>query len=792
MSLLLLVKIDSVWHGLPYFKDIEKIDDPLLYPIVGWSLLLAIIAVLATVAIVFIIDKRHNWVERIVNRSLTIAFILVWLIGFIVYDIGMYTGEPWSLFGNAPMAIFHAFGIFVLDSDVSAIHEPFHNSAWFMMFFSLVHFLAALVSLVFVLKHFGFNIIAAFRRRFARSPKENTYIFWGMNDATYYLAKDINNTKQARGDLNYRIVVVRTNNDTDNAVAKNGMERLFNFLSLKNKDLDRLKELDCITTDTYSNLATIETTTNEKFKPTNILREELRLKSICRFIRKTNGTVHLFFLSDNEEANILGVENLRRDNEILTFTKKGKVVFYCHARYNSAHRVIEDEHFSENVEVKVVDSSHISVELLKRNVELQPVSFVKIENDATVSSSFNSLVVGFSEVGMDAVRFLYEFGAFVKTGSTNENVVRSGFSCHVIDKEMSNLAGVFVANAPSIKPAMPFLEKDTDSDTKSSITLHQMDYRSVTFYQELKGWIGNNLNYIVICTENDELNISLAIRIFRLSIRYRQTMENLCILVRIHNDKNGHIQRIAEHYNRLWAAELHSNDKEKRTHQKTITNNEHLQMPIYLFGSDKETYTYENIISENLEREAKLYKDKYDASINAMKRQSGNREEETQNWENEHKDLMQLTDEYKGYSPTYSGVMRLRRIQSQNRENSLHLHTKQRLAYRALGDNDYSILTNHQLFRKENEITYTWKDYIKPRPSVTRVLDVLAQTEHLRWNASHEILGYQDKGNEKYKDEARLYHGCIKEWNALSDITKSFDYNVVDVSLDIIENDRNA
>ena len=70
---------------------------------------------------------------------------------------------------------------------------------------------------------------------------------------------------------------------------------------------------------------------------------------------------------------------------------------------------------------------------------------------------------------------------------------------------------------------------------------------------------------------------------------------------------------------------------------------------------------------------------------------------------------------------------------------------------------------------------------------MTRVLDVLAQTEHLRWNASHEILGYQDKGNEKYKDEARLYHGCIKEWEALSDKIKSFDYNVVDVSLDIIE-----
>ena len=788
MKNLLLTEIYEDWHGLPSYEVIFKYPaNTIISPLGIWSVLGAFVVFLTAIALIYIIDKRYKWFEKVVNRYLTFAFIAVWLFGFVVYDIGMYTGEPGSLFGNVPMAIVHAFGIFVLESDVSAIHDPFHNNAWFMSAFSLAHFLAALVSLAFVLKHFGFHIIATFRRRMTRGSKDQTFIFWGMNDATYYLAKDINNTKQAKGDLNYRIVVVRTNSDTDTVVARNGMERLFNFLSLKNKDLDRLKELDCIITNTYSNISAIETRTDGR-QTANILREELGLSSLCRIINKSKGFIHIFFLSDNEEANILGVANLREDNEIQSFAKSGKVKFYCHARYNSVHRVIEDEHFYENIEVQVVDSSHISVELLKRDVELQPVSFVKIEKDATVSSSFNSLVVGFSEVGMDVVRFLYEFGAFVKTGSTNEEVVRSEFSCQVIDKEMSNLAGVFVANAPSIKPEMPFLEKENNSNSK--ISLHQMDYRSVIFYQELEGWIRNNLNYIVICTENDEQNISLAIRIFKLSIRYRQTMEDLCILVRIHNENNGHIRKIAEHYNRLWAAELHSTDKEKRTHQKTITVDEHLHLPIYLFGMDKDTYTYDNIISEKLESEAKLYKEKYDVSINALKRLTGNKEEDYLNWGNEQDDLMQITGDFQGFSPTYSGVMRLRRIQSQNRENSLHLLTKQRLAYRALGEEDYSVLTKHVLIRKENETTYTWKDYVKPRPSVTRVLDVLAQTEHLRWNASHEILGYQNRGDERFKDEARLYHGCLKEWNALSDYVKSFDYNVVDVSLDIIDINR--
>ncbi len=66
------------------------------------------------------------------------------------------------------------------------------------------------------------------------------------------------------------------------------------------------------------------------------------------------------------------------------------------------------------------------------------------------------------------------------------------------------------------------------------------------------------------------------------------------------------------------------------------------------------------------------------------------------------------------------------------------------------------------------------------------MLDVLAMTEHLRWCASHEILGYRDQGDEEFKDEARLQHGCLKPWDELSDEKKSYDYNIVDVSLGII------
>ena len=764
-----------------------RIDDRHMFMLFLGSLMLGIVV---TCVVLYIIPKEvkkgKNY-SQLTNINLVGAFALIWLFGFIVYDVGMYTGERWSLLFNAPMAVIHAFGMFVLASDISAVHEPFHNNWIFMACYSLAHFLAAFVSLLFVIKHFGFNIYSGARLIWASyrgKPRQNTYVLWGMSDVTYYLAKSI--VKHHEKDADYRIVFVRTNHDNEEKIVRNGMERLFDFLSLKDRDIDRLQELDCLTTNTFSNLSKIAV---EENADTDVLGG-MGLKALKRIItKKSKGTVHLFFLTGDDITNIKAVANLRRDTSICQMARDGqcKLIFYCKARYNSVHRVIEDEQFHDNIEVKVVDTSHICIELLKKNPALHPVNYVDVEHDATVSSLFHSLVVGFGEVGMDAVRFLYEFGAFVKSGSTSDDVCRSDFHCDVVDKDMENISGAFVANAPAIRPAMPFVEGC--GNPEALITLHDMDCRSAAFYQKLETWI-RTLNYVVVATNNDELNISLAVRIFRLAVRYREHMEHFRILVRVYRDEDHHIGRIAEHYNRLWAAEAQSIDKGKNTHQKTVGNTEHLQVPITLFGTDETTYSYEYVISDGFERLAKRYKHFYDSSVNALKKQSGYQTEESVTWDNEYRDLMQLTDEYKGFSPTYSGLMRLRRIQTQNKANCLHIPTKRMLALRALGKEDYEVLSDHQLFRKDGETTYSWKEGAVPKEGVLRVLEVLAQTEHLRWNASHEVLGYVDEGTETDKDEARLKHGCLKKWQQLSLYYKSFDYNVVDVSLNVIDQEK--
>ena len=73
--------------------------------------------------------------------------------------------------------------------------------------------------------------------------------------------------------------------------------------------------------------------------------------------------------------------------------------------------------------------------------------------------------------------------------------------------------------------------------------------------------------------------------------------------------------------------------------------------------------------------------------------------------------------------------------------------------------------------------------YMNPqiRQVIVNVGIGLAQTEHLRWNASHQALGYQYDSSGK--DEARLLHDCLCDWEQLKDDKRSYDYNTVDVSL---------
>lgn len=772
--------------------------ESLLQDYAGWSLLSGLIVGIILVAVWL----SGNYLSKYIKiPSLKIPFAIVWIYGFLVYDIGMCTGEKISFITNAPLAILYAFKIFLFDSDISEIRNVFLNSWVFSFNFALVHFLAAVISTLFVIKHFGFYAMARFRMFMAslRSDTDETFVFWGLNDATFRLIdsidahykelNELDNIKSSdRKKLKYRIIIIRTNTDEEDAPEhKTGFARIFDFLSMSNSQLERLQLLGCYSASSFVNLADINPKYNKDDNsetiPADIIGSVLKMKSLRRLLgERTVKTIHMLFLSDNEDENLHNVELLKNDVTIKQFVEKDRaerrVYFYCHARYNSVHNVIEDQNPSENIRVKVIDSSHISVEILKLNPDLLPVNYVNIENNATVSSPFNALVVGFSEVGRDMVRFLYEYGAFVKHGSDLNNPKRSDFHMEVVDKHMADYAGSFVINSPAIKLDMPFLKEHNHTGDDALISLHQMDCRSVEFYINLEKWI-KKLNYIVIATEDDELNMTLAIRIFKTAVRYRKDLKDFCILVRIHKDEDEHYLNIARHYNRLWASneeglKLNPN---KPIHQNRISNNAIIDQPIHIFGLDVSTYTYDNIIGNTIEKKAREYKDLYEKTVNPDITYVPNA------WDCLYQERMQLKDEWCDFYPTYFSMTNLRRMQSQDFANYLHEKTKTVLIENALLKSGLQDFDFRELSRNKDTVEYIWPESRKEKSEINAILKVLAQTEHLRWNASHEILGFVPGEN---KDETKLIHDCLKEWAQLeNDMIKGFDFNVIDLQLGI-------
>lgn len=192
-------------------------------------------------------------------------------------------------------------------------------------------------------------------------------------------------------------------------------------------------------------------------------------------------------------------------------------------------------------------------------------------------------------------------------------------------------------------------------------------------------------------------------------------------------------------------------------------------------------------MGDKLERLAIEFKELHEASANPEAHKYSSYWQ-SKAWYLDYMQKMQTDSEHRDYAPTYSAVMNLRRTRGQDFANCAHAHTKKILAERALKKIGIPFFTWQNLNRRERTVTYQLASGEPVAQPIVSILDTLAQTEHLRWNASHEILGYTDSDTDgsRVKDEAKLIHPCITTWQNLDTVTRSYDYNVVDVTFNII------
>ncbi|MCR4921229.1 MAG: hypothetical protein K5945_05915 [Bacteroidaceae bacterium] len=615
------------------------------------------------------------------------------------------------------------------------------------------------------------------------------YIFFGMNEASRLLAKSIRKTEGARA----LIVMVEKSPVNDND--RGGWDSIVEMFTHREQSFLDAEELDASITFTETRLCDVD---KDKLTNSDILGA-LNLITLRKLIQSLSAgvddaTLRIFFLDENEDENIRAVSTLAQDATINAGIGKITQQFYCHARRNGLNRVVEDVAVKRGLDVRIVDSAHLAVELLKEDDRNHPVCVLETDpdNPTTVKSAFHSLIVGFDEAGQDAFNFLYEFGAFVYSSASPTNERRSPFHCTIVDRNMELLEGYFHAFAPAVA------EKGASDNV--FIQMKQCDCRSEMFYSLLDEDFRKHINYVVIAVGNDEVGMTCAIRLFNLVRQSRPDLSRLRIYVRSYEpDKQDYMQKIAAHYN-----EGYNNDF--RNQLSSVEREYYVPQDIIIpFGQMEQIYTYDMVVGERFVKEGKVFMEGY-AKL----------KHETEMWDDRRQLLLGYKEKAKdehgnkyirdipveARRVSLDNIRSLRRKEIQDMANALHAGTKLQLLRMAFGaDYDWAGFLG-RYFEADGktprcEGKYNGIVYPRLTPRERDAVLNLARLEHLRWNASHELLGYVKAAADAHRcDERQRTHNCLRPWQELEAesiaVTKSegwdadyqsYDFGVVDITL---------
>lgn len=701
------------------------------------------------------------------SRSITIVklvskFILLFLCsGTFLYILTFltiqadtsYTDNP-AFFSNTELffrSLICSFDLFLLDIDSNIIDRiDTHTVLKTWIFIQAI--LSALCTAIIFLSLIIARISALWKLNIKTkisNDKSHLYLFFGLNNITEILAKDV-----IKADSKAVVILVDTADIGDSN--KDAFDNILSYIGHKSSSFSFVDRLGGVMA--VANMEFEKVSVDNAKNDTDVLRQ-MGLKRIGKLITDLDNSkiqspeLRVFFLSGNEEKNIADLMTIAKDETLQSLNKnKVKTILYCHARKSGPNSFIEELALGKGLQVNIIDSSYLAVEALKLDVTNHPVNFVELSqnNPGAVASKFSSLIVGFGEVGRDALRFLYEFGAFLDENATPENSSRSNFECVAVDSDMDNLKGGFQVSAPSLFTSHSGVELLNMSSNDSEF------YLSVLNDERCKG-----LNYIVLATGDDNENINLALRIFRFIRSKGNPMTNLRILVRCSgNSKKELMSKLAKFYNTL----------------QNPTNNKDI---IRIFGDPEMVFTFDLIINDKIEKEAVQF-------FNRYQQQSGSHV----TWEGRRQKLT-------AFPLTLDNLQKLIRQENQDIENALHGDTKMYILVNSLGkDYDWnSFLQRYFLPDGEPDQKGSGDSITYPRLNKieNKLILNLAMLEHLRWMAAHELLGYTYCSDEiKRCDETMKHHNCLVPWQDLDKVSedgatdyKIYDFYTVDTTISI-------
>lgn len=702
----LLVGIQEWWDSLPDFPYASYFHDT-----PDW--LKNVILLCCLVVFLSFFSRKLRESRSLRNGTFFSLVIVCYLLGVFVYFCGYdYAGTSRSFIALLLRSMLSGFEMFLSKSNLIGIADNCKDDAVYMTLFAFVHALAIALSTFFAVACFWKRIkdwIRSKTWRFFRN--DATYVFWGFNERSFMLARDIYKHRKGRE----RIIFVDFPDEKENGNKSQSFSGLIGLLSFKMKVNRALSDINYIMYRSSCRPSEVSDKVNDFF-------DELDLMRLKRILRRSDNSYHFIF-TDNESSNLKAAVKMLQTE---MFEDKEHTKLYCAVRKTSFSKLIEEKYEGQ---LRIIDDSRMAINALKRGEieKSQPIDYVKVNSEkAVVESCFTSLIIGFGTTGQDALRFLYEFSA-LPDAEGNKSPVK----IHVVDSKMNQLRGEFMQEVPSI-------EQLEDREIK----LHHMDIGSQEFFALLSSLV-KNLNYVVVAAGNDTLNIEIATSLLEMANQYKdENLEHFRVFVRLYNEES------------------------KVKFDEAIAVYKPFGLSLAYFGSTKSLYKKDIIISDRIKDEAEEFHRAYceanagETYVPLEKR-------------------LEKEKRKSGIGPLYA-YRSMERKESQNKANRMHVYTKMKL----MGMDNYP----------QNVVLPKWDDKFgfdkcKLDKNWTTKLLNASICEHLRWNASHLMMGYicmtdevkaQDKGTCNIK---KKMHACIVDWNQLDKQIQKYDYYVVKTSI---------
>lgn len=539
-------------------------------------------------------------------------------------------------------------------------------------------FFAAILTSAFAIFHFlprrWFNFIWLSTNRH-KAVGRKSHIFVGINPASLYLVKDL---QKKCSDEEIIFIDVPEEQDYPRVIS------VWDFVTAFLKENKEKANLDDYV----------------------VLKAGKGLGKIHLWLQNKENKI--YFLSENQNRNLMMLDDLLKYG-------CSNCHIYCHAKKEGLVNRYDTLADLEN-QITIIDSSYLAVEFMKKDdsCELLPVKYVDVaEKDGCklgyVTSDFNCAVIGFGETGREALKFLYEYGAF-----PGEDKLKSPFRCHVFDKDSLSYCGSDCM--------ADYRDPDAAED---EVVFHALDVNRADFWKEMKTLI-TKLNYMVICLGDDKLNMQVAIDLAEFAVTSGRDVSDKFIIavkqmettpllkITLESAKSAFMNCIKEFglSEDIWKIDVISNE---------VMSNEAAKF-----------YTSYALLSEEIDRKVA---------------EENNYEYKQLTWEERNK-LLESVD--------YSKRCNIRRQVAQDYSNCMHKTTKRSLCSLGQEASDEVLSINNG---KEHSVG----------PNAD-VLEYLAIGEHLRWNASQIIMGYKYHKNLKpysQLDECTRHYDWLVVKNSL-------------------------